>query len=96
MNRENLQRMADYIKTIPQDKFAMNQFRADEDFLSYQCGTVGCVVGHCTILDEKPLPRRIDGISIDFTKWSEAFTGIQFYSNEWDWCFVYFRYYLAK
>lgn len=87
MNKGNLKKMADYIKTIPQEKFAMNQFRDDEDTFSYECKTVGCVIGHCTILDESKLPRRMDGISIDFNKWSETFTGLSFYAREWDWCF---------
>jgi hypothetical protein len=62
MNRENLQRAADYIRTVPQEMFHMGHYRAkrkrgiiigcsDEERLSHECNTVGCAIGHCTALD---------------------------------------------
>lgn len=84
MNKENLQRMADYIKTIPQEKFDMGLFR-DGDRRTHECNSVGCIIGNCTILDNEPLPRYNDG-SIDFQKWSINFTGIT-NTHHWNWLF---------
>jgi len=88
MNRENLQRMADYIKTIPQEKFDMGKYRDTNDIKTHECNSVGCVIGHCTILDKNPLPifKNTDGIR--FTDWSEVFTGLNGASDEWGWCFA--------
>ena len=85
MNKENLQRMADYIRTIPQEKFNMVAWR-DGDTNKHECDSVGCVVGHCTVLDKiENIPFTSLG-SIDFTRWSEDFTGI-YTREEWNWCF---------
>ncbi len=93
MNRENLQRMADYIRTIPAENFDMYVYREGDhsiQYLSPECKTVGCVIGHCTILDVENLPRNGDGSgSILFATWSETFTGLEVCSKEWDWCFSY-------
>ena len=86
MNRENLQRMADYIRTIPQAMFSMRSYRfADET--TKECGSIGCVIGHCTILDTNPLPRCLDG-TIDFCEWADSFTCVT--NDEWLWCFAGF------
>jgi hypothetical protein len=93
MNRENLQRMADYIRTISAENFDMYVYREGDHLVQYsssECKTVGCVIGHCTILDVENLPRNGDGSgSILFATWSETFTGLEACSKEWDWCFSY-------
>ena len=82
MNKENLQKMADYIKTIPQNMFDMNTYRDGQTHLP-ECDSVGCILGHCTILDDK-----IDNKGyINFSQWGEKFTGIDENDSEWDWCF---------
>lgn len=86
MNRENLQRMADHIRTVPQEKFEMVEWRSAE-YETKECGSIGCVIGHCTILDSKPLPRLHSSNHIDFGEWSEDFTGLDQSSDEWEWCF---------
>ena len=88
MNVENLQRMADYIKTIPQENFDMSQYRDYDDYRSMECKSIGCVIGHCIVLEDKniALPRTSDG-EIMFSSWSEKFTGLDAVSDEWDWCF---------
>jgi len=82
MNVRNLQRMANYIRTIPQDRFSMSTYREDESNTA-ECNTVGCVVGHCTILD-KELFNENKG---DFGIWIRHYAGFSFSSPEWDWCF---------
>lgn len=97
MNRTNLQKMADYIKTIKQEVFSMENYRNNEfdltffkELKSHKCNTVGCVIGHCIELDSLVnIPLRKDTGDIDFTLWSEQFTGLSNakYAREWAWCF---------
>jgi len=72
--------MADYIETIAQDRFDMDNFRTGEA-VKHECDTVGCVIGHCTVLDENPLPMRYSG-NINFSAWSFDFTGLGPLSGE--------------
>lgn len=88
MNIQNLRKAADYIKTIPQEFFDMSFYRATrEDNKTPECGTIGCVVGHCTILDRKNvLDYYIDvDNEIMFSEWSVDFFKIT--GDEWDFCF---------
>lgn len=86
-NVANLNRMADYIETIPQEKFDMVDFRKDDLPTEYECNTVGCIIGHCTILDEMSnMPKYPDGW-INFFLWSKQFTGLELNSDFWRWCF---------
>jgi len=71
--------MADYIETIPQEKFDMSAYRTGQR-TAHECDSVGCVVGHCTVLDKNPLP--MNGLyNIDFLAWSRKFTGLDSYSD---------------
>ena len=51
INFENLNKLADFLETLPSEKFDLFSFRADSDgkpqpFESIQnCGTVGCALG---------------------------------------------------
>jgi hypothetical protein len=86
MNIPNLLKMAEYIATVPQEMFDMKYYRERDDFASHKCNSVGCVLGHCTVLDKAAkLPKHFS--EIDFVDWSEGFTGIGFMDNEWNWCF---------
>ncbi len=94
MNRENLANMAEYIKTVPPGFVDMIRFRETNvrDILAkveqtHKCNTIGCIIGHCTILDlEENLPRHWNG-DIDFTVWSKQFTGLMPSSDEWKYLF---------
>ena len=83
MNRENLQKMADYIRAIPQDRFDMELYRKGQH-KTPECDSVGCIIGHCTMLDTEPLPRSLGG-KIMFVEWSYRFTLLDLKS--WFWCF---------
>lgn len=87
MNKDNLKRMADYIITIPQKKFNMRFFRRG-NIKNIECNSVGCVIGHCTILDSENILINYRDIfnEIDFIGWSYKFTGLNRY--EWHWCFA--------
>jgi hypothetical protein len=84
MNKENLKLMVEHIRTIPQEMFDMSDYRNGQA-KTPECDSVGCVLGHCTVLDPSPLPRKGFGSSIDFHAWSDGFTGL--IGNEWGWCF---------
>lgn len=88
MNKENLKRMAEYIATIPQDKFDMKYFREPGGSCeTHECNSVGCVIGHCTILDDwDNISKDING-RINFSAWSRQFAGLDGFSDEWVWCF---------
>ena len=92
MKRENLQLMANHLKNnvIPEN-FEMDQYRANGDYINPVCGSVGCTVGNCTVLDTENVMNNFinsDG-RIDFTAWSEDYTGLleAEYEAEWEWCF---------
>jgi hypothetical protein len=86
MNRKNLQRMAEYIRSIPQNRFDMSVFREDDKDNGHECQSVGCAIGHCTALDTRPLPKDL-GNSILYNTWLHGFTGIEMYTEEYYWCF---------
>lgn len=88
MNRENLQRIADFIPTIPQESFDMSTYRWGFD-QEPECKSIGCVIGHCTILDKDNILANHIGVlgRLKFTEWSEEFTGLSHLSYKWDWCF---------
>jgi hypothetical protein len=88
INLENLIRMADYIETVPQEKFDMWRYRYGNQ-LKPECDSVGCVVGHCTILEDGNLPR-LGSYLINFSKWVRKFIGtdsnrveLYLFSSDW-------------
>lgn len=85
MNKDNLLKMADHIEKVPQEMFDMGVYRCGDE-ITPECGSVGCIIGHCTVLDNEPLPRYEYG-NIDFNAWSEKFTGIDLWDEEWDFLF---------
>ena len=91
MKRDNLQLMADHLKiSVNQDNFDMDQYRGDiDDFSDPECGSAGCTVGTCTVLDVENVIKNFTfpNGEINFRAWSEDFTGI--YRAEWAWCFGY-------
>jgi len=90
MKRENLQLMADHLKTnVKQENFHMRDYRSFRDTINPVCGSVGCTVGTCTVLDVENVIKNFtdyDG-EIEFTAWSEDFTGLLEVEAEWSWCF---------
>ena len=87
MNLINLKRMYNHIlENVPHEKIKMRYFRDGNKF-SHECGSTGCVIGHCTILDDfQNIPFNDIG-EIDFEKWSENFTGLKPFYKVWNWCF---------
>lgn len=85
-NVVNLRRMALYISTLKQEQFDMRTFRDGQEKFRH-CDSVGCVIGHCTALDDpKNIIRDKDGY-IMFSNWSETFTGLNMRCKEYEWCF---------
>lgn len=78
--------MADYIEKVPQEKFDMESYRTMPES-SPSCKSIGCIIGHCTVLDDlKNIPRNYYG-HIRFTEWSFDFTGIEIDSLKWKFLF---------
>jgi hypothetical protein len=93
MKRENLQKMADHIRTIPQELFDMRHYRSNKDSCNpaadeqeYECNSVGCVIGHCLTLAPNLVTRCPEGV-IQFADWSVEFTNTYWFGDEWSWCF---------
>ena len=90
MNKENLLKIANYIETIPQEKFDMTNYRTG-DRRTVECNSVGCVIGHSTVLfPEIAEKHRVKEDSlwkynILFTRFSDEVTGLE--DKEWRWCF---------
>jgi hypothetical protein len=88
MNKANLLLMAELIKTIPQDIFDMSSYRQNRnDECNHKCNTIGCVIGHCTVLDKVENLPRYENNEISFVQWSQNFTGLIGGTNEWHFLF---------
>lgn len=78
MNIENLKKAAELIKGIDKRFFDMCMYRGDMESYKAECNTVGCVIGHCTVLDaenfDKNFATEIDDDKImSFMNWSMEF-----------------------
>ena len=87
INYLNLKKMFNYVlKKVPENMIKMVAYRAEQNN-THKCGSTGCVIGHCVILDEwENIPKNPFG-NINFEHWSEKFTGLNTNSDEWEWCF---------
>ena len=77
--------MADHIRTIPQRMFDMGTYREGQE-ITPECNSIGCAIGHCTVLDPNPddIPRWGGG-RIEYGWWSFNFTRLGV--NQQKWCF---------
>lgn len=85
MNTENLLKAAAYIRTIPQSKFDMGTYRQDGT-ITHECNSVGCAVGHCSVLDTSEHFHSIVKGYFTWNLWATDFFGLT--DNEWTWCFT--------
>lgn len=83
MNRENLKKMADYLRGDLQAEFNMkfyNEYDLTSEGDRNVCGTVGCILGHATFLFPKPQ-------AYSFPYFGEDTFEISSYSITFDWLF---------
>ena len=87
MNLTNLKKIFNHILlNVPEENINMMNFRIGDE-ISHECKSVGCIIGHCVILDDyKNIPFNYYG-KIDFEEWSGNFTELIPYSINWLWCF---------
>ena len=87
INYLNLKRMFNHILlNVPEEKINMSSYRKGT-CKKHKCGSTGCVIGHSTILDNwENIPKKYNE-EINFTDWSENFTGLTSYTDNWNWCF---------
>ncbi|WIC41277.1 hypothetical protein MA9V1_013 [Chryseobacterium phage MA9V-1] len=92
INKENLKRAAEYIATIDPKKFGMAVYRSDGKATA-ECKSVGCVIGHCTILDAENVRDNhiVDSLfvskSINWATWTLEFFGVKEYTAMWRYLF---------
>lgn len=86
---DNLLKMADFIEKVPQRKFTMENFRGKiSDFRNFTCRSIGCIIGHCIILDDYAnIPFHPGTAYLDFESWSVNFTGIS--SGMYSWYYLF-------
>jgi hypothetical protein len=93
-NIENLKKMAQYVENLPQSVFDMSIFRHRDIFpRTHECKTVGCIIGHCTVLDPNTLPVddffSVDYPIINFYRWCFNFTGIHTHIDQDEFIFLF-------
>ena len=91
MNKANLKKAIYHIKhNVKKKNFDMGVFRIGDNS-SPECGSVGCIIGHCTVLDDPANLSRFTYGDIKFCHWSYQFFGIYKNSAEsiliWDFMF---------
>ncbi|WNN12462.1 hypothetical protein MA9V2_213 [Chryseobacterium phage MA9V-2] len=91
MNKQNIQRAINHIRTLRPENFDMQDYRAAQfTDKAPECKTIGCIVGHCTILDAKNINEKFIDMrndSIMFNEWSVEFFGIGILQRSWDYMF---------
>ncbi|WNN12312.1 hypothetical protein MA9V2_063 [Chryseobacterium phage MA9V-2] len=95
MNIKNLKAAQELVSKLIPEQFDMIDFRErtmesfTKNFDTAECKTVGCIVGHCTILDKQNVMHNFitsTGV-INFIEWSKDFFGIGFNSKTWHYLF---------
>lgn len=94
----NLKRIREYMKTVPQKFIDMESFRCTDsnetDFISMNdCGTSGCIIGHAPFAPHRNLKpitsdfsRDYSGLTymtLDFDAYCERVFGIDSDSDDW-------------
>ena len=100
MNIENLKAAQKHLtENVFQEVFNMLFYREDPDnVLSYFnlvespiCNSVGCAVGHCTVLDPKGFSEFVKDNEDAFYNWSISFFELD--KKQWDYLFSSHYYY---
>ncbi len=93
MNIKNLKRIREHIAKVDGSMIKMECFRDDygPDKETPICKSVGCILGHATILDKENVTDNFtSSISgINFGSWSTDFLGIYTGSALWSYLFGY-------
>ena len=88
INYLNLKKMFNHIlENVPEDMINIKQYRRHDDHFNHECKSIGCIIGHCIILDDWLKVPKLQDESIDFIEWSQNFTGFMYYDDNWLWCF---------
>jgi hypothetical protein len=79
MNFDNLKKLAEFVSTIPQEKFNMSILRdVNAGFSNKHCNSVGCIVGHMTsIIPEDQIIYYLSTDSINFFATARNWLDIQ-------------------
>lgn len=91
MDKENLKKMYNLVLELPSEQFHMRLYRRSKDLSSPHCNSVGCIIGHSTVLDFERISKhfiRFDG-SIMFYNWSHDFLNMKMKTDETLWNFMF-------
>lgn len=99
MNTERLTTLANYLESVPEERFFMNQWASDPE-----CRTAGCAIGHaCQIPEFKKAGLeliRVSGYLIpaygDFIDWGAVAAFFDITGNEAESMFLPSRYVRSK
>ena len=80
MNKDNLKKAIFHIKhNVKKKNFDMQNYRGLDDRYSPVCQSHGCIIGHCTVLDNPENLPRGETEEIYFIDWSYQFFGLSEY-----------------
>jgi len=92
MNKENLEKAVALLETIEDKHFDIKLFIKGASLVAFKklkensnCGTVGCIVGHCIVLDYDNFINNYIIPYPKFTIWSVNF--FEVVDEEWDFLF---------
>lgn len=87
MNAKNLLQLADFLDTLPSEKFAMDAYARDEhdealELAAHECGTVCCAAGWGPAAGLAPLPS-----DDSWEEYTHRVFGVEAADPAWSWCF---------
>jgi len=93
LNRENLKKMMDFVKTIPEEFIEMEEFRQTDE-TTIECKSSGCIIGWCTELDKENITKNFidsEDNCILFYDWSFNFLNLELKDDQsiWEFMFAY-------
>lgn len=82
MNVENILKMEQFMKSVPDKNFDIGLFRTDDNSKP-ECNSIGCWLGHCTALDPVTVMERFysKDTGIMYDTWGAHYMGVAKYSN---------------
>ncbi len=91
IKKRNLKRTRKHIAEVNGSMINMDNYRFDDSGrYNPECGSIGCIVGHATVLDAKNVIKNFTNKKgIKFSLWSEEFFGIYRESYLWNYLFGY-------
>lgn len=91
MNIKNLEKLIEFIPTIPDDKFYMGVYREDCT-PTHLCNSIGCIVGWASAL----LTKKEFEFYLQKEKWERGTDYLEYYDIAYEWSSDFFDLKLAQ